>query len=81
MNPIKIFITKWTDDTVSFYWYLGKEHRISKRMPLFAGMRLFRGKNVVIETQIAPGTMTVKCIESKSSRIVQLWNFYVRGKF
>ena len=77
----KGFITKWTDKQVWFYCFELKQNRLADINPLFQGMKLFKGKNFWWETEIVPGTMTCVCRESNKTKLVQLWNYYVRGKF
>lgn len=79
-HKIKAFVTEWSDDLVSYYCFEIKETRISN-MYLFDNMKLFKGKNVWLDVNIVPGTMDIKNNESKQNRLIQLWNYYIRGKF
>lgn len=41
----------------------------------------YKGLNVEVVITIEPGTMVTQVNASKRARIVQLWNFYIRGRF
>jgi hypothetical protein len=80
-QKIKAFVTEWTDKTVTYNCFEIGQTRFSDLKPLFDGMKLFKGKNIWFETEIIPGIMTIKNNESKKNRFIQLWNYYVHGKF
>lgn len=77
----KMFVSSWTNEKVQCEMLDEKEIREFDREPLFEGMKLFQGKNVWLETERMPGRMIVKNNESKSSRLIQLWNYYIRQTF
>jgi len=78
---IKMFVLIWTDKIVICDCFEVKEIREFELYPLFQDMKLFKGKNVWLETNFKEGTMIVKNNESKKSRFVQLWNFCVKKSF
>lgn len=80
-HTLKAFITKWNDKQVWFYCFELQQNRLADIEPLFEGMKLFKGKNIWLETVVVPGTMTCKNNESNKNKLIQLWNYYVRGKF
>ena len=77
----KLFVIEWSTEDVWCESIDENDIRIFKIKPLFQGMKLFKGKNVWIETKIIPGTMFTKCYESNKRKIVQLWNFYIKKNF
>lgn len=77
----KCFIENIDEKNVSVYFFEAASHRIFNRDHIFSDFEVFKGKNLTFEVTIIPGTMTMKCIESKRSKFVQLWNYYIRGKF
>ena len=80
-QTIKAFIIKWTDKHVECDCFELQQTRSFDIEPLFENMKLFKGKNISLKMVIVPGTMTCKNHESESNKLVQLWNYYVRGKF
>jgi hypothetical protein len=77
----KMFVNNWTDEKVQCEMIEEKTIREFDRQPLFQGMKLFRGKNVCMEITVVPSTMTCSNFESKKHKLVQLYNYWVRGKF
>ena len=76
-----MFVNNWTDDKVQCDMIEEKTIREFDRKPLFQEMKLFKGKNVWMEVIVVPSTMTCSTFESKKNKLVQLYNYWVRGKF
>lgn len=77
----KCFVKSFDKKNVLVYLFETNEFRQFKTNNFFKNQKLFEGKNIVFDVEIIPGEMNVKCIESKRSKFVQLWNYYIRGKF
>lgn len=75
------FIKKFTDHNVECYFFELKELREFSKSPFFDEMKLFVGKNIVFESIVEPGTSIMRCKESQSSKLRQLWNYYILKKF
>lgn len=77
----KCFIVSIKGYVVECYFFITKEYRIINNIHFFTDKELFIGKNIIFTSSIKPGTLIVKCEESKKIKIVQLWNYYIKGKF
>ena len=79
------FFERWQDTITLDYRHINRyylqQNRLADIEPLFKGMKLFKGKNIWLETVVVPGTMTCKNNESNKNKLIQLLNYYVRGKF
>ena len=77
MATFNAFIKSWGDKKVICYIVEENSIREFDRNPLFVRHRLFKGKQILFETTVEPGTATIVCKEVQLSESQQLWNFYL----
>lgn len=77
---IKAFVLSWTNEQVTCDCYELNEHRVFNKNPLFDGYKLFKGKNIWFKITIKSGEMIITNNESKSSWLLQKWNYYIKNK-
>ena len=75
------FIKRFDKNTVCCYFFDLKELRSFTVSPLFKNMRLFIGKNIEFKTYLKDNTIILTCVEMKTKKLRQLWNYYILGKF
>lgn len=80
-NKVKGFVTKFDYETVWFYDFERNENRSMALKPFFNEKSMFKGKNFWIEWEVRPGSGIWTCHESSRNRFIQLWNYYIRGRF
>lgn len=76
----KGFVISFTKEEVTCKMLSG-EIRMFKIYPLFAGTKLFKGKNFWIEEVIKDNKMTLTFKKLNKSMAVHLWNYYIKNDF
>lgn len=76
----KGFVISFTKEEVTCKMSIG-QIRIFKVWPLFAGIKLFKGMNFWLEEKIHNNGMTMTFKKLKKSKMVHLWNYYIKNDF
>lgn len=72
---INAFIINFDESSVIYYCYDIHETRTSNRYPIFKDMKMFKGKNITLETRFEHNSMITKFNESKENRIFQVFRY------
>jgi len=75
------FVTQFDKEKVHCYFFKLEQLREFDMQPFFYGMKLYKGKNIVFTTKVTSGSMITNCTQKTTKKIVQLWNYYIRGEF
>ncbi len=78
INTYKGIVTNFDKGNVTCYLYEVKEYRKFEVKPLFEGLKLYKGKNILIVIESKPGTIITTCIESNDFKLVQICKYFAK---